>query len=246
MTFWENILLRKRNILHANEIKYNVFTDRVRINQEASPFLEILPFFHSSLVKISHILKAMIFQFRVDMFLRQNNEKTTSDFIMCVCVYSKYIHLQNKTKTNDFRYQISRLFDLLKCKPYLHFLSCIVCACRYFFKTLQFQLPAVYRKDMKFCLLLYFNFSYPGQVYPAGNVVLDFSVWHCLSCSQFWCVFLILFLRHGYEKYNLLLWHRPIYLGLGWSAVKLKSQPRLGFVAADHPWSQSNTGNRFY
>ena len=29
-----------------------------------------LPFFHSSLVKISHILKAMIFQLRVDMFLR--------------------------------------------------------------------------------------------------------------------------------------------------------------------------------
>ena len=114
MTFWENILLRKLNILHANWIKYNVFTDRVRINQEASPFLEILPFFHSSLVKISHILKAMIFQFRIDMLLRPNNEKTTSDFIMCVCVYSKYIYLQNKSKTNDFRYQISRLFDLLK------------------------------------------------------------------------------------------------------------------------------------
>ena len=47
------------------------------------------------------------------MVLRPNNEKTTSDFIMCVCVYSKYIHLQNKSKTNDFRYQISRLFDLL-------------------------------------------------------------------------------------------------------------------------------------
>ena len=86
----------------------------VRINQEASPFLEILPFFHSSLVKISHILKAMIFQLRVDMFLRPNNEKTTSEFIICVCVYSKYIHLQNISKTNDFRYQISRLFVLLK------------------------------------------------------------------------------------------------------------------------------------
>ena len=36
--------------------------------------------------------------------------KTTSDFIMCVCVYSKYIHLQNESKTNDFRYQITRLF----------------------------------------------------------------------------------------------------------------------------------------
>ena len=47
------------------------------------------------------------------MFLGPNNEKTTSDFIMCVCAYSKYIHLQNKSKTNDFRYQISRLFDLL-------------------------------------------------------------------------------------------------------------------------------------
>ena len=47
------------------------------------------------------------------MLLRPNNEKTTSDFIMCVCVYSKYIYLQNKSKTNDFRYQISRLFDLL-------------------------------------------------------------------------------------------------------------------------------------
>ena len=114
MTFWENILLRKLNILHANQIKYDVFTDRVRINQEASPFLKILPFFHSSLVKISHILKAMIFQFRVDIFLRPNNEKTTSDFIMCVSVYSKYIHLQNRSKTNDFRYQISRLFVLLK------------------------------------------------------------------------------------------------------------------------------------
>ena len=101
------------------QIKDNVFTDRVRINQEAFPFLEILPFFHSSLVKISHILKATIFQFRVDMFLRPNNEKTTSDFIMCVCVHSKYIHLQNKSKTNDFRYQISRLFDLLKCEKYL-------------------------------------------------------------------------------------------------------------------------------
>ena len=56
----------------------------------------------------------MIFQLRVDMFLMQNNEKTTSDFIMCVCIYSKYIHLQNKSKTNDFRYQISRLFFLLK------------------------------------------------------------------------------------------------------------------------------------
>ena len=65
-------------------------------------------------MKISHILKAMIFQFRVDMFLRLNNEKITSDFIMCVCVYSKYIHLHNSSKTNDFLFQISRLFVLLK------------------------------------------------------------------------------------------------------------------------------------
>ena len=42
------------------------------------------------------------------MFLRPNNEKITSDFIMCVCVYSKYIHLQNSSKTNDFLFQISR------------------------------------------------------------------------------------------------------------------------------------------
>ena len=48
------------------------------------------------------------------MFLRQNNEKTTSDFIMCVCVHLKYIQLQNKSKTNDFLCQISRLFVLLK------------------------------------------------------------------------------------------------------------------------------------
>ena len=48
------------------------------------------------------------------MFLRLNNEKITSDFIMCVCVYSKYIHLQNSSKTNDFLFQISRLFVLLK------------------------------------------------------------------------------------------------------------------------------------
>ena len=48
------------------------------------------------------------------MFLRLNNEKITSDFIMCVCVYSKYIHLQNLSKTNDFLFQISRLFVLLK------------------------------------------------------------------------------------------------------------------------------------
>ena len=67
-------------------------------------------------MKISHILKAMIFQFRVDMFLRLNNEKITSDFIMCVCVYSKYIHLQNSSKTNDFLFQISRLFVLLNIK----------------------------------------------------------------------------------------------------------------------------------
>ena len=51
----------------------------------------------------------MIFQFRLDMFVRPNNEKTTSDFIMCVCVYLKYIHLQNKSKTNDF------LCHLFKC-----------------------------------------------------------------------------------------------------------------------------------
>ena len=56
----------------------------------------------------------MIFQFRVDMFLRPNNDKTTSDFIMCVCVYLQYIYLQNKSKTNDFLCQISRLFVLLK------------------------------------------------------------------------------------------------------------------------------------
>ena len=55
----------------------------------------------------------MIFQFRVDMFLMPNNEKITSDLIMCVCVYSKYIHLQNASKTNDFLFQISRLFVLL-------------------------------------------------------------------------------------------------------------------------------------
>ena len=67
---------------------------------------------------ISHILKVMIFQFRVDMFLRPNNEKTTSDFIMCVCVYLKYIHLQNKSKTNDFLCQISRLFVLLKAQQF--------------------------------------------------------------------------------------------------------------------------------
>ena len=75
---------------------------------------------HSSLVKISHILKVMIFQFRVDMFLRPNNEKATSDFIMCVCVYLKYIHLQNKSKANDFLCQISRLFVLLN---YVNFCS---------------------------------------------------------------------------------------------------------------------------
>ena len=40
--------------------------------------------------------------------------KITSDFIMCVCVYSKYTHLQNSSKTNDFLCQISRLFVLLK------------------------------------------------------------------------------------------------------------------------------------
>ena len=55
----------------------------------------------------------MIFQFRVDMFLRPNNEKIASDFIMHVCVYLKYIHLQNKRKTDDFLYQICRLFALL-------------------------------------------------------------------------------------------------------------------------------------
>ena len=44
-------------------------------------------FFHSSLVNISRCLEAMIFQFRVDMFFRQNNEKAIYDFIMCVCVY---------------------------------------------------------------------------------------------------------------------------------------------------------------
>ena len=105
--------------------KYDVFTERVRINQEASPFLEILPVFHSSLVKISHILKAMIFQFRVDMFLRPNNEKITSDFIMCVCVYSKYIHLHNSSKTNDFLFQISRLFVLLNVVPLISNVSYI-------------------------------------------------------------------------------------------------------------------------
>ena len=47
------------------------------------------------------------------MFLRPNTEKITSDFIMCVCVYSKYIHLENSSKTNDFLFQISRLFVLL-------------------------------------------------------------------------------------------------------------------------------------
>ena len=35
----------------------------------------------------------MIFQFRVDMFLRLNNEKITSDFIMCVdCDISSNIY----------------------------------------------------------------------------------------------------------------------------------------------------------
>ena len=55
----------------------------------------------------------MIFQFRVDMFLRPNNEKIASDFIMRVCVYLKYIHPQNKSKTNYFLYQICPLFVLL-------------------------------------------------------------------------------------------------------------------------------------
>ena len=48
------------------------------------------------------------------MFLRPNNKKITSDFIMCVCVYSKCTILQNSSKTNDFLCQISRLFVLLK------------------------------------------------------------------------------------------------------------------------------------
>ena len=82
-------------------------------SRSISIFRSLTCFFHSSLVKISHILKAMIFQFRVDMFLRPNNEKITSDFIMCVCVYSKYTILQNSSKTNDFLCQISRLFVLL-------------------------------------------------------------------------------------------------------------------------------------
>ena len=56
----------------------------------------------------------MILQFRVDMFLMPNNEKIASDFIMRVCVYLRYIHLQNKSKTNDFLYQFCRLFVLLK------------------------------------------------------------------------------------------------------------------------------------
>ena len=70
-------------------------------------------FSHSSLVKISLILEAMIFQFRVDMFFTQNNEKTTSDFIMCVCVYFKYMHIQNKSKTNGFLCLISGVLVLL-------------------------------------------------------------------------------------------------------------------------------------
>ena len=59
-------------------------------------------------------MKAMIFQFRVDMFLRQNNEKTTSYFIMCLCVYLKYMHIHNKSKTNGFLYLISSVIVLLK------------------------------------------------------------------------------------------------------------------------------------
>ena len=55
-------------------------------SRSISIFRNFTCFFHSSLVKISHILKAMIFQFRVDMFLRLNNEKITSDFIMCVII----------------------------------------------------------------------------------------------------------------------------------------------------------------
>ena len=109
--FWMVHFLRTHSIEKAKystcKLEKYVFTKRVRINQEASPFLEILPVFHSSLVKISHTLKAMIFQFRVEMFLRLNNEKITSDFIMCVCVYSKYTYLQNSSKTNDFLFQIS-------------------------------------------------------------------------------------------------------------------------------------------
>ena len=61
-------------------------------SRNISIFTDFTCFFHSSLVKISHILKAMIFQFRVDMFSKPNNEKTTSDFILFVFIQNTSIY----------------------------------------------------------------------------------------------------------------------------------------------------------
>ena len=55
------------------------------------------------------------------MFLRQNNEKTTSDFIMCVCVHLKCMHIQNKSKTNDFLCLISGVLVLLNLDKYIFY-----------------------------------------------------------------------------------------------------------------------------
>ena len=53
-------------------------------------------------------------------------------------------------------------------------------------------------------LYRYIYFSYTRQENPTGSVVLDFSVWYCLSGTHFRCVSLKLIYVPGYEKNNLL------------------------------------------
>ena len=81
-------------------------------------------------------------------------------------------------------------------------------------------------------------FSYTRQENPNGSVILDFSVWYCLSGTHFRCVSFKLICRQGYKKNNILpaVWSRQIYFSLEWSVVTSQPwlTPRLGFVTTDH------------
>ena len=44
------------------------------------------------------------------------------------------------------------------------------------------------------------TFSYPGQKNPTGSVMLDFSVWYCLSGTHIRCVSFKLVCRAGVRE----------------------------------------------
>ena len=78
------------------------------------------------------------------------------------------------------------------------------------------------------CMHLELLLNFLGQENLTGSVVLDFSVWHCLFGTYLFALVWSFSLKlicmvwvQEIQMYNLLpvLWPRPIYLSLGWSAV---------------------------